>query len=60
MDDKQKLWDEVLNEFDEFLLKNNVKNEIYKHAIDLMAKKLPHFNWTGLYFLNDNVLELFE
>ena len=60
MNDKQKLWDKILREFDGFLSLNKTKNEIHKFAIDLMAKNLPYFNWTGLYFLKDGVLELFD
>ena len=60
MDNKQELWNEVLKELDLFISKNTDKNEIYKHAIDIMAKLLPHFNWTGLYFLDGGVLRLFD
>ena len=56
--EKQKIWDELLKEFDTGS-NNKTKEEIYILAIDLMDK-LPHFNWTGIYWLNNNVLELFD
>lgn len=57
-DQKQELWQRVLNDF-EIKSENKTPNEVYKVAIDLMSK-LPHFNWTGIYWLNNNVLELFD
>lgn len=58
LEKKADLWNQLLNAFEK---KSNDKEpeEIYKIAIDLMAE-LPHFNWTGIYWLNDNgMLELF-
>ena len=60
MDSKQKqeLWNQLLSDFERDSA-NKLPDEVYKLAIDLMAS-LPHFNWTGIYWLNDGVLELFE
>ena len=56
---KQKLWNYLLTSFD-VKSKNRQPEEVYRLAIDLMAK-LPHFNWTGIYWLNtDGILELFD
>jgi GAF domain-containing protein len=55
---KEKLWNQLLTDF-ETGIKNKTQDEIYKLAIDLMAK-LPHFNWTGIYLLNNGVLELYK
>ncbi len=55
---KIKLWDQILVDFDQ-KTKNKTPNDVFKVAIDLMAN-LPHFNWTGIYWLRNGVLELFD
>ena len=55
---KQELWNHLLAKFD-LQSKNMIVNDVYKLAIDLMSD-LPHFNWTGIYWLNNNNLELFD
>ena len=55
---KAELWSKILTDF-ELKTKNKNPDEIYKIAIDLMAN-LPHFNWTGIYWLHDDILELFD
>lgn len=60
MDSKAKahLWLQLHSEF-KFQSENKTPDEVYKLAIDLMST-LPHFNWTGIYWLRDDVLELFD
>jgi GAF domain-containing protein len=57
-EEKQGLWTKLLKDFGSKSA-NKRPEEIYKLAIDLMAS-LPHFNWTGIYWLKHGVLELFE
>lgn len=55
---KTELWNQIHSDFDS-KTKNKTPDEIFKIAIDLMAN-LPHFNWTGIYWLQNEVLELFD
>lgn len=60
MDSKHKedLWNKLLLDFDN-QTKNKSPEDVFKISIDLMSS-LPHFNWTGIYWLNKGVLELFD
>ena len=55
---KKDLWIKLLQDF-ELKSKNKSPDEVFKTAIDLMSE-LPHFNWTGIYWLNNDNLELFD
>ncbi len=55
---KQDLWKGLLRDFDS-QSRNKTAEEVYKIAIDLMSS-LPHFNWTGIYWVNGGNLELFN
>lgn len=55
---KQNLWNQLLIDFNT-KSQNKSSDEVYKLAIDLMSS-LPHFNWTGIYWLNNESLELFD
>ena len=58
-EEKSNLWNQLLNNFEKSS-KNKQPEDVYKLAINLMAD-LPHFNWTGIYWLNnDGILELFN
>ena len=57
--EKQELWIRLIKDFEKKSQKKT-PDEIFRIAIDLMAN-LPHFNWTGIYWLNNNnILELFD
>lgn len=57
--EKQELWIRLIKDF-ETKSQNKTPHEIFRIAIDLMSN-LPHFNWTGIYWLNNNnILELFD
>jgi GAF domain-containing protein len=54
---KQPLWDQIIESFEKKSGKLNSQDEILKLSVDLM-EKLPHFHWTGIYWLHNDVLEL--
>lgn len=57
MPSKQSLWDHVINSFEKESSGLKSQDEILKLSVNLM-EKLPHFHWTGIYWLNNEVLEL--
>jgi GAF domain-containing protein len=57
MSSKQSLWDQVIKSFDEESSTLKSQDEVLKFSVNLM-EKLPHFHWTGIYWLNGEVLEL--
>lgn len=57
---KENLWEGLLKKFQDTLPALKTLEDVFKQAIDLMAD-LPHFHWTGIYWLSDkNTLELFD
>jgi GAF domain-containing protein len=57
MSTKQSLWDQIIESFGKKSGTMNSRDEVLKLSVDLM-EKLPHFHWTGIYWLNNNVLDL--
>lgn len=57
--DKESLWKNLIKRFN-LKIENKSNSQAIKFAIDLMSE-LPHFNWTGIYWLtNEKILELFN
>jgi GAF domain-containing protein len=57
MTTKQSLWEKVIESFDIRSRTLNSQDEVLKLSVNLM-EKLPHFHWTGIYWLNNDVLDL--
>ena len=57
MQSKRVLWERIIKLFEKDYPSVTSKTDILTLAVNTL-EKLPHFHWTGIYWLNNDVLEL--